>query len=216
LLPALFLFVLLGGLSWWFTRITARRPHVGKTDPVSGYHYEFSLAQGWQEKKANHPNDGDVTFDPPKPLPIQTWLEKNLFHTPTTPTGFGEINDLAVYIDQSDTVHGMIIQDDFPTFDSKDKDILPMRVLEEKHFFISGQPATWFVLTVNTASLSPGGNNSGNSNDDWYAYAFVVKIKDKPLWYTVAGISDTAHRQQIGNEVRAIRDSFRIKKAGLK
>ena len=215
LVAATIILALLGSLSWWFVHITARHPYIGNTDPATGYHYEFTLAQGWQRKKEDHPDNDRIKFDLPSPNLFQTWLGKYFLHKPANASNFGDINNLMVETDNN-TTNGFILRDGFPTLDLKPTNLFGMRILEEKHSFVSGQPTTWFVLTIDSAVLSPGGTNPGNANDNWYAIGFVVKIQDKPLWYTVAGVSDSAHRQQIGNEVRAIRDSFRIERVSQK
>src|SRR5690349_6131824 len=88
LLPVLIVVALLGGMTAWFLHITTRRTIVGKTDPATGLHYTFTVAQGWSSttfpQPTRLPNSNSTldwfVYDLPQPTPFQTWLYTNIFH----------------------------------------------------------------------------------------------------------------------------------------
>ncbi|HLK59546.1 MAG TPA: hypothetical protein VKU00_23490 [Chthonomonadaceae bacterium] len=218
LLPSLLLVALIGGMTAWMVHITARRPFVGKTDPASGYRCVFTIGQGWQpDNPDTWPKEKALdafSFQPPKPAPFQEWLEQHLLHhtaSATTPNPPPAVAVLS-FVGTPPPGMDMELQDSYPilTF-PKDALSIPIITQEQKRTLISGHRATWSVYKIDLSSLNQG--TPSISPQIYHAYAFLIKVTDRPLWYAVVGTSDEAHHTVVLNEMRQIRDSFRIEQA---
>src|SRR5262249_9037823 len=85
--------------------------------------------------------------------------------------------------------------------------------LEEKHLLLSSQPTLWEASRLDfPANFNPSGSTS-NTPRTFYEYSFIVKVRDRPLWYGVAGIADEVNNRKVRNEVGAIGESLRIEQA---
>ncbi|HLK58235.1 MAG TPA: hypothetical protein VKU00_16840, partial [Chthonomonadaceae bacterium] len=211
LLSALLLLALLVGMVIWLTHPSTRRPFIGEIDPTTGYHFRFTVASGWPQaedpisaKKYLIHSTGmgyvigpldSLSFTLPKPNPFQAWVDKQILHRIPLPPA-----SRVLYITSGNSYCFRLfqLQGDYPTFTST----LHYPMHEERHLHISGQPATWFALTWNRPNRPTVPGAPGASINRLYLYDLVVKVKDKDLWFSVSGVADEAHRQQIQNEVR--------------
>ena len=74
----------------------------------------------------------------------------------------------------------------------------------------------WSVYRVDLPGSSIVAAASGSTLQAYYIYAYLVKVTDRPLWYWIIGTADEEHHAQVANEMRQIRDSFRIEKVSGK
>ncbi|HLK59545.1 MAG TPA: hypothetical protein VKU00_23485 [Chthonomonadaceae bacterium] len=231
LLPTLLLIALLSGMTVWMVHINARRSFVGKTDPATGYRCVFTLAPGWQpgpRLQLAAPNNlvqerarDTFNFQPPKPAPLQVWLEKHLLHRLSPKAAANplpQMNEINIVSSVGTSANEMRItlQDGYP--DPKiDRGVLPIAIttMEQKRMLVSGQRATWSAYKIDLSALL-GPAWTGNTPKVVYAYSFLIKVTDRPLWYIVSATADEEHRTLIANEIRQVRDSFRIEQAGGK
>jgi len=213
----LLLIACLCAAGFWFAHINTRRLYVGKTDPTTGYRCAFTLGRGWTriDKPSSMAIPGQSLdyffFDLPKPSPIQTWIDERLLHRTPDPMPYGLKPVLDIFSSRTERFANFELQDGYPAIKlPPPPQLYQITPLETSHLLISGQPATWFVTRLDFPwnPPSPGASNGSRL----YYYMLVIKVRDKPLWYAVGGMTDDAHHRQVEKEVRAIRESFRIER----
>lgn len=220
----LLVFAVVSGMAIWLVYFSMRRPFIGKTDPETGCRFTFTLASEWVSVEKSGPGFSkkldDLTFSLPKPLPLQTWIEKYLLHWTSYPYKFPFLKNEISIVSGDQILSGnrspfrnFKLQDDYPTPKHPDFVDLPKtRVMEETHLSVADQPALWRVARVDLPlnPTVPAAQQKGSYK--FYTDTLVVKVKGKDLWFAVVGTGDADHQHQVQNEVRSIGDSLRIEK----
>lgn len=195
-------------LVWFWRQAHARYTVISKTDPVTGYRAVFTVSQRWKTTapKTQTGKVDSIRFNPPAPNAVQSWINTHVFHYPplskthqdrfnavtydAIPVGSGGLNTLYLVEDRQGYVSHKPLPPQF-------------HILKQEHLLISGQPATWWVISLQITS----------SQQD-YACGLEVKPLHQPILYELEGITDNqAQFNDILQEVTAIRDSLRIERS---